>query len=110
MSNGSKRAHNKKVGIKVNQPGYLTDWTGSGNKRPVDNSLQERVVDKIINGQVKKRSSRIQKLKKDPRCPDEIMAECKIQSWRGDWKKVIQGLYKYSVYQKRWREYIRAGI
>ena len=98
---GSARAHNKKVGIKVNQPGYLTDWTGSGKERPTNQSLQERVVDKIINGQVKKTSSRILKLTKYQQEHKKFMAECKARYPQGEAMRILKGLYKYSVYQKR---------
>jgi len=89
------------MGVKSGEPGFLKDWTGSDGEYPVEKEASCRKKDEQDLAAVKKTAATFSNITKYPQVPKEIMAECKVKSWRGDWKKVIQGLYKYSVYQKR---------
>jgi len=89
------------MGLKPTDAGYLKDWTTYPPPGQVKNEALAREKDQPDPAAGKKTRPRIVKLKKDPRCPAEIMAWCEVEYRHGEWKRVLRALHKYSRYQKR---------
>jgi len=88
-------------GLKPTDPGFLTDWTESGSRRPDEKETQYQEPKPRAEEPGPKKKAKVLYLPLYPTPPKEVLDKCKELYGLGEWKRILRGLHKYSWYRKR---------
>ncbi|GAJ12597.1 unnamed protein product, partial [marine sediment metagenome] len=91
----------KKKGLTPSDPGFYENWPGGRSGYPDEKEIQHQEPEPREEEPGPKTKAKVLYLPLYPTPPKEIWDWCKDHYTRGEWKRILRGLHKYSLYRKR---------